>query len=121
MTSFVQHINQRFLSLVKVDARKNNWIVGFDDTSGVYGKLLSKNKHITSSSKLKIEHYLSKSDDDGKLCLQKCVNKNCNLGSYHNNSCVLEVTKSKSLHILGKQKRSSVNGLIQNITLKMKL
>ena len=56
--------------------------------------------------------FIFKSDDDSKLCLQKCDNKNCNLGSFYNNICVLEVTKSKSLHILGKQKHSSVNSLI---------
>ena len=96
--------NKPILPYIKIDGRKRQWIIGqLANSSIIYGQLLTRKQEIKTSSLIKLSHFTKRVSNNNtkKICLEKCVSKNCLVGNYLDNDCVVMVDKTKCNIIIG--------------------
>src|SRR2546429_6994534 len=96
--------NKLILPYIKIDGRKRQWIIGqLANSSIIYGQLLTRKQEIKTSSLIKLSHFTKRVSNNNtkKICLEKCVSKNCPVGNYLDNNCVVMVNKTKCNIIIG--------------------
>jgi hypothetical protein len=101
--SNIMYNNKPILPYAKVDGRKKQWIVGqLDDSSIIYGQLLTRKQEIKTSSQIKIIHFKKRqSHNNKKLVLEKCSTNNCVHGNNINDNCIITIDKHKCNIIMG--------------------
>src|SRR2546430_575055 len=104
--------NKLILPYIKIDGRKKQWIIGqLADSSIIYGQLLTRKQEIKTFSLIKLSHFNKRvlNNNTRKICLEKCVSKNCLVSNYIDNNCVVMVDKTKCNIII-----SNVRKVVEN-------